>query len=139
MSTLLVAHFFNYERSVTQMGKRHRACYLCGEKYEYCPTCSQDKFKPTWMAEFHDENCKTIFDICTRFNMKLLSKIEAQAALKKCDLSNKAKFKDYVQRDLENIFTEEPKAKRNKKVEPVAQKLAVEETAIHEVIEKEDK
>ena len=89
------------------MGRRTRECYLCGEKYSYCPTCSQDRMKPTWMAEFHNENCKNIFDICTRFNMQLLSKDEAQAALKKCDLSNKANFKSYVQRDLENIFAED--------------------------------
>ena len=89
------------------MGRRTRECYLCGTRYEYCPTCSQDKMKPTWMAEFHDENCKNIFDICTRFNMQLLNKKEAQSALKECDLSNKASFKSYVQRDLENIFAED--------------------------------
>lgn len=115
------------------MGKRTRECYLCGEKYSYCPTCSQDKMKPTWMAEFHDENCKNIFDICTRFNMQLLNKDEAKVALKECDLSNKANFKSYVQRDLANIFTEEPKAKRNKKAEPM-----VEETETHEVVDKEE-
>ena len=93
------------------MGRRNRECYLCGETYQYCPTCSQDKMKPTWMAEFHSENCKSIFDICTRFNMKLITKAEAQTALKECDLSNKANFKPYVQRDLENIFAEEPKTK----------------------------
>lgn len=89
------------------MGRRTRECYLCGEQYSYCPTCSQDKMKPTWMTEFHDENCKSIFDICTRFNMQLLSKDEAKAALKECDLSNKANFKSYVQRDLKNIFAED--------------------------------
>jgi hypothetical protein len=85
------------------------------------------------MAEFHDENCKNIFDICTRFNMKLLTKEEAKAAIEKCDLSNKANFKDYVQRDLAAIFAEEPKAKRTKTVvkEPV-----VKETEVHEVVNK---
>ena len=111
------------------MGKRTRECYLCGKKYEYCPTCSQDKMKPTWMAEFHDENCKNIFDICTRFNMQLLNKEEAQGALKECDLSNKENFKPYVQPDIENIFFEEPKTKRIKKVEPI-----IEETKSHEVV-----
>lgn len=89
------------------MGRRTRTCYLCGTKYEYCPTCTQDKMKPTWMAEFHDENCKSIFDICTRFNMQMFTKTEAKAALEKCDLSNKVNFKSYVQRDLENIFAED--------------------------------
>ena len=86
------------------MGRRNRECYLCGQDYLYCPTCSQDKMKPAYMSEFHSENCKNIFDICTRFNMQLMSKTEAQDALNACDLTNKENFKSYVQRDLEVIF-----------------------------------
>jgi hypothetical protein len=73
--------------------------------------------KPTWMAEFHSENCKNIFDICTRYNMQLLAKEDAKAAIEKCDLSNKAHFKDYVQRDLGTILAEEPKPRRGKRTE----------------------
>ena len=98
------------------MAKRDRKCYLCGESYKYCPTCSQDRVKPAWMAEFHSEDCVRIFDICTRFNMQQMSKAEAQDALSTCDLTNKANFKSYVQRDLEVIFAEEGK-KRGKKIE----------------------
>ena len=101
------------------MARKSRECYLCGESYKYCGSCSNDRTKPTWMSEFHSESCKNIFDICTRFNMKLMSKSEAQEALKSCDLSNNANFKSYVIRDLEVIFAEEPK-KKTKKVEPVA-------------------
>lgn len=97
------------------MAKRDRKCYLCGEKYKYCPTCSDDRMKPAFMAEFHTENCKNIFEICTNFNMGMQTKYEAKAALEQCDLSNKANFKTFVQRDLENIFKEEPKTKRFKK------------------------
>ena len=86
------------------MGRRTRTCYLCGEKYEYCPTCSQDKLKPTWMAEFHSENCKDVFDICTRFNMQLLNKDEAKEVIEKCDLSNKLNFRPSVQNTLSNLL-----------------------------------
>ena len=86
------------------MARRTRNCYLCGTKYEYCPTCSQDRLKPAWMAEFHEENCKNIFDIATRFNMQLLTKEEARDAMEQCDLSNRAEFKSYIQYDLDNIF-----------------------------------
>lgn len=110
------------------MARRDRQCYLCGENYKYCPTCSQDKLKPTWMAEFHAENCKNIFDICTRFNMQMLTKEQAQEALSACDLANKENFKPYVQRDLENIFKEEP-VKRGKRAEIVI------DEAKHEVVE----
>ena len=91
------------------MARRTRECYLCGETYKYCSSCSQDRMKPAWMSEFHSENCKNIFDICTRFNMELMSKAEAQEALDSCDLSNKENFKSYVQTDIENIYAGEPK------------------------------
>ena len=90
------------------MARRQRECYLCGESYKYCGSCSQDLVKPSWMAEFHSENCKNIFDICTRFNMNMMSKTEAQEVLNSCDLSNKDNFKSYVKRDLEAIFQEDP-------------------------------
>lgn len=90
------------------MGRRNRECYLCGRDYQYCGGCSQDRMKPAWMSEFHSESCKNIFDICTRFNMKLMSKTEAQEALKACDLSNRENFKSYVKHDLDVIFEEEP-------------------------------
>ena len=122
------------------MGRRARECYLCGQEYQYCPTCSQDKMKPAWMSEFHSKNCKNIFDICTRFNMQLMSKAEAQDALNSCDLSNKENFKSYVQCDLENIFKAdvEPKFKRGKRIEiqPVDDAMIVEES--HEVVKKEN-
>ena len=92
------------------MARRQRECYLCGTDYQYCGTCSQDRLKPAWMAEFHSESCMRIFDICTRFNLGMMSKSDAQEALKHCDLSNKENFKSYVQHDLENIFAEDLKS-----------------------------
>lgn len=89
------------------MAARTRECYLCGEKYRYCPSCSQDKYKPAWMANFHSEDCKNIFQICTDFNLGIKTKHEAQVALEQCDLSNKENFKSYVQYDLGNIFAVE--------------------------------
>ena len=115
------------------MGRRTRECYLCGLKYEYCGTCSNDRMKPSYMSEFHNGNCKDIFDICTRFNMQLMSKEEAKAALEKCDLSNKSNFKSYIKDDIKNIFAvpaeELLKPKRIKKAE-----LNQVEEAVHEVV-----
>lgn len=104
------------------MGRRTRKCYLCGEKYSYCPTCSQDKNKPMWMAEFHSESCKNIFDICTRFNMELMDKDEAAIALLECDLSNKESFKPYVQTDIDNIFGVDADADSKQKSHEVVNK-----------------
>ena len=131
------------------MGRRNRECYLCGKDYQYCSTCSQDKMKPAYMSEFHSENCKNIFDICTRFNMQLMSKTEAQDALNACDLTNKANFKSYVQRDLENIFAEDPiVVALDAEIKEIRKDKAVVETFIHDsnnkkshevVIKKENK
>jgi hypothetical protein len=77
------------------------------------------------MAEFHSEDCMRIFDICTRFNMKLMSKSEAQEELNACDLSNRENFKPYVQHDLEVIFEEE-----------VVDEAVVSETATHSILDK---
>ena len=124
------------------MGRRTRECYLCGEKYNYCPTCSQDKSKPTWMIEFHEENCKTIFQACTDFNMKFLTKDEVKEVLSKCNLTNKASFRTSVQNTLAAIFAEEkkPDVEKSEK-KPVAPKAAktpvVEKTEpAHEVVNK---
>lgn len=108
------------------MAKRDRKCYLCGTSYKYCSTCSQDRMKPAYMSEFHSEDCVRIFDICTRYNMGLMSKHDAQEALNKCDLSNKDNFKDYVQRDLVNIFAEDEKQD------------AIEDSAVEEVAVKKN-
>lgn len=108
------------------MSRRNRECMLCGEHYKYCSSCSEYRMLPSWMAEFHEGNCKNIFDICTKFNVGLMTKKEAQAALSACDLTNKANFKPYVQKDIENIFKEDPK--------PVAK-----QPKSHEVVLPEDK
>lgn len=136
------------------MGRRNRECYLCGQAYQYCPTCSQDKMKPVWMSEFHSENCKNIFDICTRFNMQLLAKDEAKSAIEKCDLSNKLNFRPSVQNTLLNllkvddvIFEEEPIiVEVEAEIKEVSEDKAIVETHLkcskkkhrHEVVDKKE-
>ena len=120
------------------MAKRDRKCYLCGVSYKYCPTCSQDRMKPSYMTEFHNENCKNIFDICTRFNMELMSKSDAKNALEQCDLTNKENFKSYIKRDLETIFTEKPKyIGKRIEIQPIDEAIVVEEP--HEVVDNKKK
>lgn len=96
------------------MAYRKKQCYLCGTKYLYCPTCAEDIGKPAYMATFHSESCAKIFEICTKFNMQLLTKEEAAAALEDCDLSNRESFRDDVKNDLKVILSDskEPKKAR---------------------------
>lgn len=65
----------------------NRECIVCGEKYFYCfnQTCYENQ--PGYMAIFHDENCRDIFNT---LNMKYFEHITEKAAikaLKKCDLT----------------------------------------------------
>ena len=111
------------------MAKKYRKCLLCEKEYLYCSGCAHDKTKPTWMSEFHEENCKTIFQACTDFNMKFLTKDAAKEVLSKCDLSNKSNFRASVQKTLTNIFAEDEKpaekeVKVEKKPAPAVQKAA---------------
>jgi hypothetical protein len=68
--------------------------------------------------------------------MQLINKEAAKTALENCDLSNKANFKPYVQRDLENIF-----AKRGQRIEikPIDEAINIDSEEIHEVVKKENK
>ena len=114
------------------MAKKNKICLTCGEQYYYCSNCHRKD--PVWMSEFHAENCKDIFDICTRFNMQMLTKEQAKAELDACDLTNKENFKSFVQRDLENIYKEEP-VNRGKRAEmSIFDEIA--KPAVHEVVEK---
>lgn len=113
------------------MAKKNRECLTCGAKYSYCPNCNRRE--PSWMAEFHAENCKNIFQICIQHNVGLLAKEDAQVALNACDLSNKDSFSPCVKQDFEKIFADESK-KRGKRAEMHIVEEAV-DTEVHEVVE----
>lgn len=70
--------------------KNHnRKCVICGKIYSYCPNgCAEDREKPTWMTNFHEENCREIYYTCVNATVgNSLSKTEAKKRLKKLDLS----------------------------------------------------
>jgi hypothetical protein len=60
---------------------------MCGKKYKYCPHCKTDLKKPTWMTNFHDENCRNVYHSLVDFKYNGLPKKDAKAQLEKCDLS----------------------------------------------------
>lgn len=91
------------------MARRDRQCLCCGTKYSYCPTCSTDKLKPTWMTEFCSESCKELFETATKYNLKKLTKPEAKEIIEKLELKEKSAYVDCVQKDLESILAEEKK------------------------------
>lgn len=127
------------------MARRDRQCLCCGEKYKYCPTCSADRTKPTWMTEFCSEPCKELFATATKYNMQMLTKSEAQEIVKGLELKEKSEYMEFIQKDLENILGEEPVVIEEPVVEPAP--ILVEEPVFtpkkkqksHEVVKKEEK
>lgn len=110
------------------MARRERKCICCSDEYTYCPSCNwADRLKPSWYSEFCGEDCKELWMTATRFNMEMISKEDAKNIISALNLKDKSEYVACVQRDIENILGE----KRSKKVK-------AEESAAHEVIEKED-
>lgn len=108
--------------------KYERKCLCCGASYSYCNNCYDFRNYPLWMNSFHDENCKNIFETCTNYNFKLITKEQAKEALSKYDLSNRANFSACVKRDLNTILAENKSS--------VEKKDFVKNEPIHEVVTK---
>ena len=92
-----------------------RKCIVCGEEYEYCNSCKAHAKFPTWMALYHDDNCRSIMKICTEYMAGNLTKGEAKAALDKCNLTNKKRFGESVLMAVEDIYS----AKKSTKTDAV--------------------
>lgn len=106
------------------MARKHRKCICCGEEYNYCPTCWDDRLKPAWMVEFCCEDCKDLWETATKFNMQLITKEEAQEMISSLELKPRKEYAECIQRDLKKIFEE--KHESTKAVKPA-----------HEVVKKE--
>ena len=80
-----------------------RKCIVCGREYEYCNRCSSHATMPTWMALYHDDNCRNIMNIATEYMAGNLTKAEAKSELDGCDLTNKKNFKESVLKAVNEI------------------------------------
>lgn len=87
------------------MRKKTRQCIVCGVEYTYCNSCKEHASKPSWMAIYHDDNCRNIMNIATEYMAGNLTKSDAKAELDKCDLTNKKNFKESVNKAINEIFT----------------------------------
>lgn len=111
------------------MARRDRKCLCCGAQYSYCPTCSVDKAKPTWMTEFCSESCKELFETATKYNLKKLTKSEAKVIIEKLELKERSAYVSCVQQDLENILAKEPAVKKEAAPSLVKEAVVKQETA----------
>lgn len=101
------------------MGKQNnRICVICGKSYSYCPNCGADAGKPTWYFTFCGENCKDIYNVCTQYRDKELSPTEAQAKIKKLDITNIDNFAEVTQTQIHEILDYKTFKPMETKVEP---------------------
>lgn len=88
-----------------------RNCIVCGKEYEYCNRCSSHANMPTWMALYHDDNCRSIMNIATEYMAGNLTKAEAKSKLDDCDLTNKKNFSESVLKAVNEIYATKKAAK----------------------------
>lgn len=97
------------------MANKNRICITCGTEYRYCPSCSRDAHKPSWMTLYCSDNCKTIFDAANKVGFGLMTKEEAKAIIETCDLTNLETFKEVVKNDVKKILEAGEKPKKASK------------------------
>lgn len=93
------------------MRKRTRTCIVCGVEYTYCNSCKEHASQPSWMAIYHDGNCRNIMNIATEYMAGNITKADAKSALDKCDLTNKKNFKESVIKAVNEIYATKKVAK----------------------------
>lgn len=112
------------------MAKVNRTCIVCHKKYSYCGTCAADINKPTWMAVFCCENCRTLYNTINDYRRGSLSKEKAADILNKLDHSSAEELPKNFKESFDEIMA-------NKEVteEPVVEEIVVpvtEESAVTE-------
>lgn len=87
------------------MKKNNRTCIVCGEKYTYCPTCSEySKLKP-WHSIYHNENCKELYTTASDYLANTITKEEASDKFNKCDLSYRSKLHKVIANTINEVLS----------------------------------
>ena len=114
------------------MRKNNKTCIVCSTKYTYCSGCSEFDKYPRWMGIYHEENCKNIFDITSKYLNGQISKEEAKEELGKCDLSNKKNFNKSILDAVNKIMASDKKKKKEIIIEPIKPVEVVDEIKYEE-------
>ena len=94
-------------------------CVVCGKGYHACDTCDEIKSFTPWRALTDTSEHYKIFLVLKQFNNKLISKDEAKAMLANIDLTGRETFKESAKNVLDEIFKEEPVARKISKKKSV--------------------
>ena len=84
--------------------RKNKTCITCGENYTFCTGCSEFDHLPRWMAMYHNENCKELFDITTGYLCGHISADEAKERYEKCDLSYKENLREKIQKSIDELL-----------------------------------
>ena len=76
---------------------KNRTCFICGNKYDYCPSCERDKMKPSWYALFCGDVCDSINDILSANTAKKITDKDASKRLKEIDFASKSAEKLWLE------------------------------------------
>ncbi len=87
------------------MSKNNRKCYLCGKTYYYCPNCTNDYNKPTWMFMFESENCFKIFNALQLHYQKSLTDEEMLTIIDNSDISELETFTEIPKRQIKDLLS----------------------------------
>ena len=83
---------------------KNRTCFICGDKYDYCPTCDRDRLKPSWYALFCSDNCYKINEILSANTAGKLSILDAQKELKKINFNKSSIKNELTKSHVERIM-----------------------------------
>lgn len=84
--------------------KNNKICIICNKEYHYCPSCHQDKNKPSWYAIFDGENCKSIYDVCTEYRDGVIDKKVAYERITKLDITDIEDFTESTKAQIKDIL-----------------------------------
>ena len=104
----------------------NRKCICCGEKYQYCPSCGNDRLKETWYSAFCSETCKDLWQTLSKYSMGFINKSQAIELINTLPLKDKSKYVACVQRDLGKLFEKEVKRNKSVKEQVIIEKSEIE-------------
>lgn len=82
----------------------NRKCLCCGREYRYCYRCDGASIYNSWKNNFHDENCRKVFNTVANFNAGSVSETDAKKILDNLDLTYKNSFAAPVKAGIESIY-----------------------------------
>ena len=105
--------------------KNNRTCIVCGKKYSYCNTCSEDRNKEPWHSIYCSDNCKNIFYTASDYYTEAFTQEELKARFDACDLSYKNNFHKSIVEAINAVYNTDMENKNDVSVEKEKEIISV--------------